>query len=415
MFRFIHAADIHLDSPMKGLSQYEGAPVEEIRAASRKALENLVRLAVHEDAGFVVLSGDVFDGDWRDYSTGLFFVTQMARLGQAGIRVFLAAGNHDAASSISRSLRLPANVHVFSTRACESVQVEGLDTVIHGRGFSGRAEEGDWVAGYPEPVPGAFNIGVLHTSLAGYSAHDPYAPCSLDSLVGKGYDYWALGHVHRHEVLCTRPHVVYPGNIQGRHIRETGPKGCMLVSVSNREVVDARFSELDVLRWYRLELDARGSSEDGFMAAFRDRLQDILDNADSRFAAVRLTVKTKSGSDSPFMRDPEKWRNELRAAAIDAGRSGVWIERIVFVPEATRASGVLPADLLEGGGTTDLDDGALLQIGGEALRKLFEKLPPEITTGPEALRPDDPAWLREVFREGMERLVARLRRVEGKR
>ncbi len=410
MFRFIHAADIHLDSPMRGLTRYEGAPVEEIREASRRALENLIQLALKEGVSFVVLSGDVFDGDWRDYNTGLFFVSQMARLNQAGVRVFLAAGNHDAVSPISRSLRMPGNVHVFSTRTCESAHMEKLGAVIHGRGFPGRAVEESWIPSYPEPVRDAFNIGVLHTSLAGYSGHDTYAPCTMDALVGKGYDYWALGHVHHGEVLCTAPHIVFPGNIQGRHIRETGPKGCMLVSVDNREVIDAEFRELDVLRWYTVSLDARNFSEDELIAAFRERVHEVLADAGGRIAAVRTVISAEGRTYGTWMQNPDKWRSELRAAAIDAGRGDIWLEKIVLAADRgrNRVPDGLLGELIDGIRQMDGDEAAQLQAGRDAIRKLFEKLPAELTLGEDALSPDDEEWIEQALREGLDLFMARI-------
>ena len=197
MFRFLHAADPHLDSPLHGLQFHEGAPVELLRGATRRAFENLVQLAIDEQVDFVVIAGDVYDGDWKDYSTGLYFRGQMVRLGDEGIPVYLIAGNHDAASVITRKLGLPENVHVFSTRSAESMDVASLPVVIHGRGFPNRAVPENLVEEYPAAIPGKFNLGMLHTSLTGKPGHDTYAPCSEMDLRGKGYDYWALGHIHQ--------------------------------------------------------------------------------------------------------------------------------------------------------------------------------------------------------------------------
>ena len=123
MFKFIHAADIHLDSPLVGLERYEGAPVERIRGATRQALENLVRLAIDERAGFLLIAGDFYDGNWRDYNTGLFLVKEMTKLKEAGVRVFIIAGNHDAESNLTRNLsNLPGNVKRFSTRSAQTVR-----------------------------------------------------------------------------------------------------------------------------------------------------------------------------------------------------------------------------------------------------------------------------------------------------
>jgi DNA repair exonuclease SbcCD nuclease subunit len=124
--KFIHAADIHLDSPLRGLERYDGAPSDEMRSATRKALENLVRLGIEEQVAFVLIAGDVYDGDWKDYNTGLFFARQMARLREADIKVFLIRGNHDAASQITRELTLPENVYEFPARKAETVLLEPL-------------------------------------------------------------------------------------------------------------------------------------------------------------------------------------------------------------------------------------------------------------------------------------------------
>src|SRR5829696_667564 len=136
MLKFLHAADVHLDSPLRGLERYDGAPVEEIRGAARRAFENLVDLALAEEVAFLLLAGDLYDGDWKDYNTGLFFAAQMRRLEEAGTPVFVISGNHDAASQITRVLRPPDNVKVFSTRKPETVELKGLEVALHGQGFA---------------------------------------------------------------------------------------------------------------------------------------------------------------------------------------------------------------------------------------------------------------------------------------
>lgn len=176
MFRFIHAADLHLDSPLKGLSERPGAPVEELRGASRKALDRLVEIAISEKVHFVVLSGDIYDQDWKDYNTGLFFRLKMAQLDGAGIHVYLISGNHDAASIITKRLSLPEKVKTFSSRSAETHEVPDLPVAIHGMSFPNRAVTDNLVPRYPDPIPARFNIGLLHTSLAGAPGHDTYAP-----------------------------------------------------------------------------------------------------------------------------------------------------------------------------------------------------------------------------------------------
>ena len=168
-FRFLHAADIHLDSPLKGLAQYEGTAAESIRTATREALERLVGLAIEEQVSFMIIAGDLYDGDWRDYRTGLFFVSQMGRLNQARIPVYLLYGNHDARSQITRRLTLPGNAHVFQSRSPQSFEIGKLNVALHGQSFRQRDVPDNLALSYPQPSPGAFNIGVLHTGLGGWA------------------------------------------------------------------------------------------------------------------------------------------------------------------------------------------------------------------------------------------------------
>jgi DNA repair exonuclease SbcCD nuclease subunit len=217
-FRFLHAADIHLDSPLKGLAGQEGNAAERVRTATREAFYQLVSLAIEEKVDFLIIAGDLYDGDWRDYKTGLYFVAQIGRLNKADIPVYLLHGNHDAESQITKRLDLPDNVHVFSTRKPETFEMGDLRLALHGQSFRTRDMKDNLVPDYPAPVSDTFNIGVLHTGLGGMGGHANYAPCSLDDLVNNGYDYWALGHVHQFALLHERPHVVFPGNLQGRHV-----------------------------------------------------------------------------------------------------------------------------------------------------------------------------------------------------
>jgi len=330
MFRFVHTADLHIDSPLEGLEAYEGAPVDALRGATRTAFENLVHFAVAETVDFVLIAGDVYDGDWKDFSTGLFFTGQMARLRAAGIPVYLIAGNHDAASVLTRRLTLPDNVHVFSTRAAESLEVPSLPVVIHGKGFPNRAVPENLVPEYSEPTAGAFNIGLLHTSLTGAPGHDTYAPCSLRDLTEKGYDYWALGHVHQPGVLSRDPWVVFPGNLQGRHIREAGARGFQLVTVNDSlEVVEAEHRAQDVVRWDRVEVDLSTTErESEAFARIGDGLRVALSRAEGRLLAARVTLTGATPLHRQLKRDPSRLRAECIAQAQIVAGDGAWIEKV---------------------------------------------------------------------------------------
>ena len=330
MFRFIHAADPHLDSPLRGLEAHEGAPVETLRGATRKAFENLVNLAIDEAVNFVVIAGDLYDGDWKDYSTGLFFRGQMVRLEAKKIPVYLIAGNHDAASVSSKKLTLPENVHVFSTRTAETMEVPGLAAVIHGRGFPHRAVPENLAVDYPAAVPGKFNLGLLHTSLTGRPDHDTYAPCSEQDLRNKGYAYWALGHIHQPEVISEDPWIVFAGNCQGRHARETGPRGCRLVTVKDSlEVASAEWRDLDVVRWQAVEVPLAGvENEAGAIKGIREALAGAVAAAEGRLLATRIHLTGATALHGSLHRDAQHWRAQVQALAQDFGEESVWVERL---------------------------------------------------------------------------------------
>lgn len=328
MFRFVHCADLHLDSPLRGLAAKEGAPIDAIRGATRRALENLVKLCIVEQVAFVVIAGDVYDGDWEDYSTGLFFQSQMVRLREHGISVFIIKGNHDAASLITRRLTMPDNVVEFPVDHPDTAFLEAYKVAIHGQGFAVRAVTDDLSLGYPAPCPGYFNIGVLHTCAEGREGHESYAPCKVTNLIDKGYDYWALGHIHKREVLYERPWIVFPGNLQGRHIREAGAKGCTLVTVNGRDVqLEPR--ELDVLRWLVCEVDLSGvQTPQAGLAMVEASLVDLADAHAGYPLAVRVILKGETPLHDMWVGDPEQVDSEIRAAAMMAAGERMWLERV---------------------------------------------------------------------------------------
>jgi DNA repair exonuclease SbcCD nuclease subunit len=328
--KLVHAADLHLDSPLVGLERYEGAPVGELRRATRGALDRLVELCLSEHAELLLLAGDLFDGSWRDYSTGLFLCERMARLREAGVRVVWLRGNHDAASRLRKHLRLPENVRELSHARPESVSFEELNLVVHGQGFAEQAVLEDLTRRYPAAVAGAVNVGLLHTALDGRPGHDPYAPCTLSGLVDRGYDYWALGHVHAHEVVHRAPFVVYPGNLQGRHVKETGPKGAVVVTFDSAKVTSVEHRELDVVRWVRVTVDAAAAASlDDVGDAVQRALVEESHAASERLLAARVEIAGPSAAHALLKADPERVTQTVRAAALDVDAGPVWIERAV--------------------------------------------------------------------------------------
>ncbi len=333
MFKFIHTADIHLDSPLRGLSRYEGAPIDRLRGATREAFCNLVQTAIDMEINFVIIAGDLFDGDWKDYNTGLFFASQMSKLREKGIKVFIVSGNHDAASTITRKLHFSDNVYSFSSKSPETIRVDEIGVAIHGQSFAQRDITTNLAIDYPSALPDYYNIGVLHTALSGRPGHAAYAPCSISDLSDKHYDYWALGHVHQREIVSETPKtkIVFPGIIQGRHIRETGSKGCTLVTVDDERQTTIEHHSLDVLRWKHLKADISGAETgDALIESVGAVLEDASEQASDRMLAVRLEITGDSPIHTLLHDERERWVNQLRALATDIGDPEIWLEKVIF-------------------------------------------------------------------------------------
>jgi exonuclease SbcD len=420
LFSFVHAADIHLDSPLHRLDLYEGAPVESIRSATRRAFENLVRLALEERVDFVVISGDLYDGDWRDYNTGLYFLSQVGRLQEASIPVYIVAGNHDAASRITKTLRVPEYVHLFPANAPETYQLPKLDVAIHGQSFPTPAVKQDLSLNYPPSVSGWFNIGMLHTCLTGREGHAPYAPCTVEGLTNKGYDYWALGHVHKRESIREAPWIVFPGNIQGRHILESGPKGCLLVKVDERGRAITTFKPLDVIRWEEVVADGT-RSESGYdlVDTVSHSLEGLLEQTPGLPLVVRVVVSGRSRGTDTLAADPERWKNEIRAVAVEISAGRIWIEKVKLGPESSSAwdrpsgAGGPLGEILSLLDEIKANPDQLLELG-RTLQEILTRLPRELKEGEERIDAGDIEWLMALLDQVRPMLLQRLRG-EGER
>lgn len=386
-FQFIHAADIHLDSPLKGLAGLEGSAVELIRSASREAFDALISRAISEETAFLIIAGDLYDGTWRDYKTGLFFIRQMGRLRDAGIRAFLIYGNHDAESQITRRLSLPDNVTTFSAAKPETHVIEDLGVALHGQSFLERDVTENLARGYPDPVPDLLNVGILHTGLAGEEGHQNYAPCTLGELVNKGYDYWALGHIHKPSVRHERPFVVYSGNLQGRHINEAGPRGAVTVSVEDGAITGLAPFHIDLVRWALIDVPAADcSSLQELVDRIRDSIENsVLEQADGRLLACRIRLTGASALHGQIAGSEEWLLAEARSAAQGLGDDRAWVERLVNSTEPLSTEGADPAIAEVLGELADAcSDGELLGSLRSDIGALVAMLPHEIRNQPES-------------------------------
>jgi DNA repair exonuclease SbcCD nuclease subunit len=308
-------------------------------------------------------------------------------------------------------------VHVFRASQPQTFQISELHAALHGQSFSTPEITDDLALNYPAPVPGFFNIGILHTNLSGISEHANYAPCSLDTLKNKGYQYWALGHVHNRQVLCSDPYIVFPGNIQGRHGKEPGEKSCELVTVSDAGAASLQTISTSVVPWSEVEIDASGcATADEVYERLRSRFEEVVAQAKERITAVRLLITGLTDVHAELNRDPEQVRNEVISLANECGGGLLWIERVRVAtsPRLDRAAWLKRDDpfgeVLRILGSMRTDASSLSQL--EAVEELRKKLPSGIGEGSDPIALDTPA-LAVALDEAEGLLLARLAATEA--
>jgi DNA repair exonuclease SbcCD nuclease subunit len=305
---------------------------------------------------------------------------------------------------------------MFPSNKATTVELESLGVAIHGRSFSSAVMTKNLAEKYPSPVPGCFNIGVLHTSINGREGHEPYAPCSLDDLRGKDYNYWALGHVHQLEVVLEDPLVVFSGNTQGRHIRECGPKGCVLVSVDDSGRAAMNFKPLDVVRWVKIEIDA--STADGGYAVVdmvNESLGRLLEENESLPLIARVEIQGSSPAHAELAGDVERWVNELRSAAVDTAGGDACIEKVKIKTSYPPDTGISKSkegpigELNHFLDSLESDSDQLVSLG-QTLEDLVKKMPRELREGGDIVKLEDPVWVAEMIKQVRPMLIQRLLR-----
>ncbi|MBN2209064.1 MAG: DNA repair exonuclease [Candidatus Coatesbacteria bacterium] len=307
MLKFVHAADLHLDSPFVGLSEDEPQIRRLLLEATFKAFDNAIDLCLAENVDFLLVAGDVYDGK-DTLRAQLRFRDGLKRLSDAGIRSYVVHGNHDPLDSRKTSLQWPTLAVIFGGAKVESALYErGGEpaAIIHGISFKRTEVRDNLALAFKRLDSPLFQIGLLHCNVGTNTGHEPYAPCSRADLETAGLDYWALGHVHKMQVLKEHdPCIMYSGNTQGRHVNEAGPRGCFLVSVDEGGQIESQFVATDFVRWHRAELSIAAITDvDGLLDGLQKCLLDVQGASDGRPAICRLAI-TGRGSMHAELRKP---------------------------------------------------------------------------------------------------------------
>ncbi|RUV66276.1 MULTISPECIES: DNA repair exonuclease [unclassified Mesorhizobium] len=412
-FRFLHTADIHLDSPLRSLALRNSDLAELVGDASRQAFVAIVDLCLAERVDALVIAGDLYDGDQTSMKTARFLASQMTRLHQAGIKVFKIRGNHDAMSRISKQLVFPDTVTIFGGRPQSVLQTAGgLDVIFHGLSFASPKAPESLLAKYTAAREGAVNVGIMHTSLAGSPGHDVYAPCSVADLHGHGFDYWALGHIHVRKVHPGASTVVMPGMPQGRDINEAGEKSVTLVTIRDDRSVEVEERLTSVAQFERVNVDLTATMEwSEVVGRIRSALADIRASVRSRHVVVRLGLSGASPLSWALIRDRDLLLAEAEQAAEQAGDT--WVEKLelgLAPPRTETSEGVAdPIFELAESMRADASSEAFRAEARELVLKMVADLPPD---GRDFAGKDEAAlelFLDRVLASGADLVTARLK------
>jgi len=401
--KLLHTADLHLDSPLKSLALRDPDLRDVIANATRSALTRIVDIALNERAAGLLIAGDLFDNKERSAQTGAFLIDQMMRLRAAGIRVFVIKGNHDAENPITGALDLPDNVHSFDARGGRIALRD--DLWIHGVSFAERHAPNSLLPRFGAPVAGAVNIAMLHTSLAGAPGHDSYAPCSVSDLIAMGFDYWALGHVHKHTVHSMAPWIVMPGNPQGRDIGEAGPKSCTLLTIQNRNI-SVRDVPTAEVTFAHSNLDISGAqTDDEVRTCLKAHLQAEADTLTAPHGVLRLTLSGHTKRHWHMLRQRDTWQAFATDLARQTGR--LWLDKLLLdlTPPQTKESQSGAVDELAALMGQIRNEPGFETAAADAVDALLTDLPPAVR---DRLAPDAEA-LAHLIRDLTERGAAQVR------
>ena len=411
MIKILHTADIHLDSPLRSLALRDAELRDTVVAASRAAFTRLIDFALSEQVAALLIAGDLFDGKERSARTGAFLMTELDRLRAAGIKVFYIKGNHDAENPITGTLDLPENVHVFDARGGK---VQLADEVwIHGVSFAERHAADSLLPRFKEPIEGAVNIAMLHSSLAGAPGHDIYAPCSVADLVGMGFDYWALGHIHKRQVHSEAPWVIMPGIPQGRDIGETGSKSASLLTIENGaiDVVEVPTSVVD---FFQTTLDVtEAENDDALRAMLREHLAKQRNAINAPTGVLRVTLKGRPTRYWQILRDRDVWLEQVTDIARVIG--DIWIDKLLFDLSAPKATENTASATNELSSTMKAicSEVSFAAVSQEEVETLLQDLPATLR---ERLMPDETArdaLVEKLAKAGADRVLARMKGAES--
>ncbi|EAD5402693.1 exonuclease SbcCD subunit D [Listeria monocytogenes] len=323
--QFLHMADLHLDSPFIGLSTLPQPLFSAIQESTFQSLERITTVAIKEAVDFVLIAGDIYDSEDQSVRAQARFAKEMKRLEAANIPVFMIHGNHDFIEKHKEKLALPSNVHVFS----EQVEVmshkttTGVSVNIYGFSYNERHIRSSRVGEYKIQGDADFHIALLHGSeVSSSEEHDVYAPFRVQEISRKGFDYWALGHIHKRQLLAESPSIYYPGNIQGRNRKESGEKGASIITLSEASTT-IDFIGTSPIIWEEAVITLPENSE---INAFYRETTKLLESYQGRSHSYFLHIIVKMENKQKI--DTNDWLQMLQEEVEITDNTFVWIHKL---------------------------------------------------------------------------------------
>jgi len=333
-FKFVHTADLHLDSPFGGISEVDEHVGERLREATFETFDRIINLCLEHDVAFLLVAGDVYDGKDRSLRAQLRFRDGLIKLSKAGISTFVVHGNHDPLDSRIATIQWPEQAHVFEGNRVTYAPVIHKNKIIahvYGISYPTQDVQRNLAKEFRRQKDSPFAIGLLHCNVGRNPGHEPYAPCTIEDLISAGMDYWALGHIHKHAVLSVeKPTVIYAGNPQGLHPGELESRGCYLVEVSNDGHCTPKFIPVDSVRWFSKEVNIEGFEDDeAIIASFEDACSSIRDESKGIPAVCRILFVGR-GPAHHSLNKPGFVEDLTRRARETEGNQNpfLWVERI---------------------------------------------------------------------------------------
>jgi len=408
VLKFVHTADLHLDSPLKSLALRDPALAELVDNATRTTLVRIVDFCLAQEVDALLIAGDLYDGEQHSMHTAAVLTNQMRKLHDANIPVFIIRGNHDAKSTITKRLLLPENVKVLSGHT-KSIVLESKNTVIHGVSFTTRHVPESLLPKYNAPVANKINIGLLHTSLGGSAAHDEYAPCSIKDLEEFGYDYWALGHIHKRSVYQSNTTIVMPGIPQGRDIGEDGSKSISYVKINTDKDISVEEHSLNPVQFERLTLDLSSLSD---WQAMLDKIELCIRtcrrNCNTDQVLIRIELTGSTELNHRIHHDRVLLEELIKEFCSSTGE--IWFDSLKIRTNANAAEhsiSVLPElhTILE---TDVLHSAELHEQALHDVQQLTGKLPPELKHLFGTTEEERKDRIKKLLKEGSETLLGQL-------